>query len=79
MRKIPKIITGALFLGLVSIPIPGFAESKSDLPQDPNLVSGAANFSINGNTLTIEQNTDKLITNWSSFNIGKEKIGRAHV
>ena len=71
-EKIPKIITGALFLGLVSIPVSGFAESKSDLPQDPNLVSGTANFNINGNTLTIEQNTDKLITNWSSFNIGKE-------
>ena len=68
MRKIPKIITGALFLGLVSIPVPGFAESKPDLPRDPNLVSGTANFNINGNTLTIEQNTDKLITNWSSFN-----------
>ena len=67
MKKFPKVITRFLFLGLVSIPVSGFAESKSNLPLNPDLVSGTANFNINGSTLTIEQNTDKLITD-----IGKQ-------
>ena len=72
MRKFPKIITRVLFWGLVCVPVSGFAEKNTNLPQNPNVVSGSANFNKNGNKLTINQNSDKLITNWSSFNIGKE-------
>ena len=72
MRKFPKIITGVLFWGLVCVPVSGFAEKNTNLPQNPNVVSGSANFNKDGNKLTINQNSDKLITNWSSFNIGKE-------
>ena len=72
MRKFPKIITSVLFWGLVCVPVSGFAEKNTNLPQNPNVVSGSANFNKDGNKLTINQNSDKLITNWSSFNIGKE-------
>ena len=72
MRKFPKIIAGVLFWGLVCVPVSGFAEKNTNLPQNPNVVSGSANFNKDGNKLTINQNSDKLITNWSSFNIGKE-------
>ena len=52
------------------------------LPKDPNVVNGDATISSSKNKLDIEQKTDKLSINWSSFNIGKEasvEIGRAHV
>ena len=40
MRKFPKIITGVLFWGLVFVPVSGFAEKNTNLPQNPNVVSG---------------------------------------
>ena len=41
------------------------------LPKDPNVVNGDATIS-SINKLAIDQKTDKLSINWSSFNIGKE-------
>ncbi|PNG36519.1 two-partner secretion domain-containing protein [Pseudomonas protegens] len=39
------------------------------LPEGGTLVSGSANYDVNGNNLVINQKTDKLITNWNEFNI----------
>ena len=51
-----------------------FAQSISNnaLPTNPNIASGSATITQNSNQLTINQATDKLITNWSTFNIGKD-------
>ena len=42
------------------------------LPSSPSIKSGHASFEQSHDKLTIQQNSNKLITNWSSFNIGKD-------
>lgn len=43
------------------------------LPEGGTLVSGSANYDVNGNNLVINQKTDKLITNWTEFNIAADQ------
>ncbi len=40
------------------------------LPTGANITAGSAQISQSGNQLTINQATNKLATNWQSFNIG---------
>ncbi|WP_425056015.1 MBG domain-containing protein [Pseudomonas abyssi] len=42
----------------------------ADLPTGGNIVGGSGSISQNGNSLNVQQNSDKLITNWDSFDIG---------
>ena len=46
--------------------------NNNTLPTNPVIESGKAAITQSTNQLTINQSTDKLITNWSSFNIGKD-------
>ena len=48
-----------------------FDGNSQELPENPSVTHGNASFEKVGNNLTIKQSTQKLITNWSSFNIGK--------
>lgn len=72
IRILKKIFTSFVILSFVNSV--AFAQSISNnaLPTNPNVTSGSANISQTANKLTVNQNTDKLITNWSSFNIGKD-------
>ncbi|MFZ9704074.1 MAG: filamentous hemagglutinin N-terminal domain-containing protein, partial [Bacilli bacterium] len=71
--SIPSLKTPALLLGsiwaqaVLADPI-----ASTALPTDPHVVSGSADFQAIENQLTIQQNTNQLITNWSSFNIGRD-------
>ena len=69
-----KHIEGALSAILLLGHIYAKAENiePKTLPKDPNVVNGDATISSSTNKLDIEQKTDKLSINWSSFNIGKE-------
>ncbi|MBR9830223.1 MAG: filamentous hemagglutinin N-terminal domain-containing protein, partial [Oceanospirillales bacterium] len=42
----------------------------ADLPTGGNIVGGSGSINQNGNSLNVQQNSDKLITNWNSFDIG---------
>ena len=42
----------------------------ADLPTGGNIVGGSGSISQNGNNLNVQQNSDRLITNWDSFDIG---------
>ncbi len=42
------------------------------LPTGQEVISGSANFNESNNQLTINQSTEQLITNWNSFNIGRD-------
>lgn len=42
------------------------------LPSGANVVSGTASFQQTANSLTVNQSTDRLITNWQTFNIGTD-------
>ena len=59
-------------LGLLSASAYAQTVANNALPTNPTVTSGAATFNQTANQLTINQATDKLITNWSSFNIGKD-------
>ena len=48
-----------------------FDVNSQELPENPSVIHGNASFEKKDNNLTIKQSTQKLITNWSSFNIGK--------
>ena len=48
-----------------------FDGNTQELPENPSVTHGNASFEKVGNSLTIKQSSQKLITNWSSFNIGK--------
>ena len=75
MRKLPKIITGVLFWGLVCVPVSGFAEKNTNLPQNPSIVSGSANFNKDGNTDSIGVAKDvvcKRKDNSKPFDRGKD-------
>ena len=71
VRIFPKIINKLLFIGILTIPSIAIADANL-LPQNPIVINGSAVISKNDKTLTIQQNSDKLITNWSSFNIDKD-------
>ena len=71
VRKFPKIINKLLFISIITIPCIAFADANL-LPQNPSVINGNAIISKNDKTLTIQQNSNKLITNWSSFNIDKD-------
>ena len=45
--------------------------SSENLPQDGTIVSGTALVAKDANSITITQSSDKLVTNWQSFNIGQ--------
>ncbi len=43
------------------------------LPEGGNVVAGQANISQNGNTMTVNQSTNKAIINWNSFSIAQKE------
>src|SRR5210317_500875 len=71
MRLNLKLLIIFLVLGL-NLKLSANEISNDTLPTDPNVTHGTAEISQGANQLTIDQQTDKLITNWSSFNIGSD-------
>jgi filamentous hemagglutinin family protein len=71
MRLNLKFLVVFLVLGL-NLKINANEISNNALPTDPNITHGTAVISQGANQLTIDQQTDKLITNWSGFNIGAD-------
>lgn len=56
---------------LLGCSLNAYAIDSSALPTGANISHGSAAITQSGNTLTIQQNSDKLITNWNTFNIGE--------
>ncbi|WP_321348701.1 MBG domain-containing protein [Halopseudomonas oceani] len=55
----------AVAISLISVSL-----HAADLPTGGNIVGGSGSISQDGNSLNVQQNSDKLITNWDSFDIG---------
>ncbi|ELJ4793904.1 filamentous hemagglutinin N-terminal domain-containing protein, partial [Salmonella enterica] len=71
-RKLMGTLTPLAFLtGLVISLLPGMALANPDLPVGGQIVAGQGSISTNGNQMTINQNTHGMVTNWNSFDIGK--------
>jgi filamentous hemagglutinin family protein len=58
------------FLMLISLP--AFAIDPNALPQNGAVVGGAGSISSAGNQMRVTQNSQNMIVNWQSFNIGKD-------
>ena len=63
------VIASGFLAGSVT---PAFAELPVPVAGGGWVTSGTASQLINGNTLQINQHSDKAILNWQSFNVGKE-------
>ncbi|WP_321348696.1 MBG domain-containing protein [Halopseudomonas oceani] len=55
----------AVAISLISVSL-----HAAELPTGGNIVGGSGSISQDGNSLNVQQNSDKLITNWDSFDIG---------
>jgi filamentous hemagglutinin family protein len=64
------IICLCLLSGLIINPV--LAQDDIKLPEGGVVISGSADISTSGSTMTITQNTDKMIANWESFDIGED-------
>ncbi|EAV3689473.1 filamentous hemagglutinin N-terminal domain-containing protein, partial [Salmonella enterica] len=71
-RKLLGTLTPLAFLtGLIISLFPGMALAGPDLPAGGQIVAGQGSISTSGNQMIIQQNTHGLVTNWNSFDIGK--------
>lgn len=74
-------------VGLFSVPVlaqtTGTAPASvaaTQLPTGGQVNAGQATISQSGNTLNVNQTSQKAVVDWNTFNVGKDaKIGRAHV
>jgi len=66
------LTVGALALSaLLAAGNPAYAIDPNALPTGGQVVAGQANISQAGSAMTINQQTDKMIANWNTFNIGQ--------
>ncbi|MEI6732758.1 MAG: YDG domain-containing protein, partial [Comamonadaceae bacterium] len=61
-----SLIAGTVFHGAYAAP------GANQLPTGAQVVSGLASVTQSGNAMTVRQGSDKLVANWSTFNIGKD-------
>lgn len=59
-----------LFSPLVLIALAGSA-TAADLPTGGQLVTGSGSIATNGNTMTVNQSSNKMAVDWQSFSIGQ--------
>ncbi|EEM3688453.1 filamentous hemagglutinin N-terminal domain-containing protein [Salmonella enterica] len=70
-RKLLGTLTPvALLTGLISGLLPAMVLA-ADLPTGGQIVGGQGSISTSGNQMTIHQQTQNMVTNWHSFDIGK--------
>ena len=60
----------------VPVKLPATPVAKNALPTGGQVVAGSATIKQQGQELTVQQTTQKLITNWQSFNIGAGETTR---
>ncbi|ECT1023800.1 filamentous hemagglutinin, partial [Salmonella enterica] len=71
-RKLLGTLTPlALVTGLVMSLLPGMALANPALPTGGQIVAGQGSISTSGNQMTVNQNTQGMVANWNSFDIGK--------
>lgn len=70
--KKKKNIFNAVFASVVAVFMA--ASVANAAPSGGDVVAGDANIDANGNTTTINQNTQNAIINWNSFSIGVNEI-----
>lgn len=68
-----QILRIAFFIAILTAgPRTVWAIDVNSLPSGGTVTSGNAAITSNGSSMTVTQNSDKLITQWDSFNIGRD-------
>ncbi|WP_050469415.1 beta strand repeat-containing protein [Herbaspirillum chlorophenolicum] len=52
------------------VPLSAQALDAGALPTNGQIVAGSGAIATSGNTMTVTQNSDRMVTNWNTFNIG---------
>ena len=65
-----------LLAALTLVTLPGLALANPDLPVGGQIVAGQGGISTSGNQMTIQQQTQKLVTQWQSFDVGAQNTVR---
>ncbi|WP_238926638.1 filamentous hemagglutinin N-terminal domain-containing protein, partial [Achromobacter xylosoxidans] len=65
-----------LLAALAFAALPGLALANPDLPVGGQVVAGQGGISTSGNQMTIQQQTQKLVTQWQSFDVGAQNTVR---
>lgn len=47
--------------------------ASAELPSGGQITAGTGSIAVNGNTMTIQQSTSRMVTDWRSFNVGAGK------
>ncbi|MDD5347021.1 MAG: filamentous hemagglutinin N-terminal domain-containing protein [Candidatus Omnitrophica bacterium] len=63
-----RVLNLLLCVGVIMLPVRGYS-----LPEGEQVVAGSATFDRSADTLTINQGTDKLITNFDGFSIAQSE------
>lgn len=72
-RRLPRRLPLSILIGAVL----GTAQSAwgidpNALPTGGSIVAGSGSIGVNGNQMTVEQHSQRLVTDWQSFNIGAD-------
>ncbi|EJM88570.1 beta strand repeat-containing protein [Pseudomonas sp. GM60] len=66
-----KPLSHAVLCALYSLaPLPALALDSNALPTNGQVVAGSASISSNGNVMTVNQGSDRMIATWNTFNVG---------
>ena len=66
-----KPLSHAVLCALYSLaPLPALALDSNALPTNGQVVAGSASISSNGNVMTVNQGSDRMIAIWNTFNVG---------
>ncbi|MDD5227279.1 MAG: filamentous hemagglutinin N-terminal domain-containing protein, partial [Methylococcales bacterium] len=71
-RLLPFDIAKILGVSLLGLSLAYADPAPTQLPTGGEITQGSGNISQTGNTLTIQQNTEKMVGEWNSFNIGEK-------
>lgn len=63
----------ALRFSLVALATGLTGQAWAELPVGGSVTAGSGSISVNGNTMTINQSTQRMVTDWQSFSIGAGK------
>lgn len=63
----------ALRLSFMAVAAGVAGQAWAQLPTGSNITAGQGSVSVNGNTMTIQQHSQRMVTDWQSFSVGAGK------
>lgn len=60
-------------LSLLALAGAAVLPASAELPSGGQITAGTGSIAVNGNTMTIQQSTSRMVTDWRSFNVGAGK------